>query len=130
MPTVTQSQSSSRHPIFTSSFYLHPTNPGEVSQYINKLKLTSTDLNTMPVRIFKLLSCILTHPLSSLINFSMVSGIFPNVLKEARLTPYLRKLTEQTHPIIGPLPVYIILVKFLSELFIFGLPVTAIILPY
>ena len=49
----------------------------------------------MPVKIFKLLSKIISIPLCKLINFSFHTGTFPNSFKIARITPIFKKGNRQ-----------------------------------
>ena len=58
---------------------------------ITKLKLTKTNPNHMPVKIFISLKTYLKYPLTKLINFSFETGFFPSHLKSARVTPIFKK---------------------------------------
>lgn len=72
-------------------FFLHPTDEYEISSLISKLKITKTDSNKMPVKIFMSIKSILAYPVSKLINQSFSEGIFPQTLKLARVTPIFKK---------------------------------------
>ena len=74
-----------------NSFYLFSTTPHKCMKIINKMKITKTNLDSMPVKIFKQLSSILCHPISSLINLSFKQGVFPESLKLACITPIFKK---------------------------------------
>ena len=74
-----------------NSFYLFDLTLPECSKLISKLKLTSTGLDTMPVRIFKQLNQYLSLPVCKLINLSFRAGVFPDNLKIARITPIFKK---------------------------------------
>ena len=69
------------------SFFLFPVTQTEIITLISNLKLTKTNLNTMPVKLFKKMSSFLIYPIMKLINTSFQMGIFPDKLKLARVTP-------------------------------------------
>ena len=73
-----------------NSFYPFPVSLHELENIINNLKVTKCNVNTLPVKLFKNLSPLLIGPLSSIINSSFMTGIFPSVLKKARLTPLFK----------------------------------------
>ena len=73
------------------SFYMFPVSHEECSKIISKLKLTSTTINEIPVRLFKSIKNLVIYPLVKLINFSFTKGIFPEIFKIARITPIHKK---------------------------------------
>ena len=77
------------------SFYLFQATECECENLIKKLKITQTDVDTMPVSIFKKLSNILNKPIRNLINASYKLGVFPNSLKIARITPIFKNGNNQ-----------------------------------
>lgn len=79
------------HDYLVNSFYLHSVTEHECLDVIKKLKLTGTDLNCMPIKIFKLIAHIFVPILCKVINSSFSSGIFPESLKLARVTPIFKK---------------------------------------
>ena len=95
------------------SFFLHNTCDSEIVNIISNLKLTRSELNFLPVYVFKQLGIYLTYPLTKLINLCFRSGLFPSSLKIARITPIHKKgskdLAENFRPI-SSLP-------YLSKLF-------------
>ena len=70
-----------------NSFYLFPTSVSEICEIIKNLKCSKTQIDEMPIFIFKKLANILSYPLKILINDSFREGIFPDNLKVARITP-------------------------------------------
>ena len=74
-----------------NSFFLFDLTLPECSKLISKLKLTSTSLDIMPVKIFKQLSMYLVRPVCRLVNLSFRAGVFPDNLKVARITPIFKK---------------------------------------
>ena len=73
------------------SLYLFPVTNEELLKVITNLKLTKTDKNSIPVRIFKSITSVICYPLCKIINSSFSTGIFPNIFKLARLTPVFKK---------------------------------------
>ena len=74
------------------SFFLSPTTPAEIEKLIDGLDIKkSTGPNSIPVYILKTLKPFFAFWLSKLINLSFVNGIFPEVLKMAKVTPLHKK---------------------------------------
>ena len=86
-------------PNFThpNSFVFFPVTENEIDKIIINLKSTKSDINTIPVNIFKKLRYFLLHPLKILINMSFQEGIFPDQLKLARITP-IHKSGDDSDP--------------------------------
>ena len=77
------------------SFYFHPVSPDEVEKIIADLKITKTDLDSIPVSMLKRISKLVSLPISKLINKSFTVGYFPDSLKIARITPVFKKGDEK-----------------------------------
>ena len=75
----------------SNSFYLFPVTDDECLNIIASLKLTSVDKNHIPVKVFKLVSQYLCYPIAKIVNLSFTHGIFPKVLKIAKITPIHKK---------------------------------------
>ena len=74
------------------SFFLVATTPFEVDKLIDGLDMNkSTGPNSIPVFILKLLKPFFSYWLSELINPYFVVGIFPDILKIAKVTPLHKK---------------------------------------
>ena len=69
------------------SFFIFPPSCDEIYKIIMNLKVTSTSIDELPVKLFKKFASILTVPITRLIENSIQKGIFPSVLKIARITP-------------------------------------------
>ena len=78
----------SRNP---SSFNLFPASTVECLKIISKLKITSTDNDHIPIKIFKLVKLNICNPIVNIINASFSHGKFPNSLKMAKITPVYKK---------------------------------------
>ena len=79
------------------TFYLFPVSSEECMKIISNLKIVKTHLNEMPVKIFKSISAYVSDPLSKMINQSFLQGIFPSILKLARVTP-IYKNGDKSNP--------------------------------
>ena len=88
---------------FKNSLHLNPVENNEIAKTISSLKNSASGLNCLPVKIFKKNSGTLLEPLKCIINQSFSQGIFPDVLKIARITPIHKKnsklLVENYRPI-------------------------------
>ena len=75
-----------------NSFFIAPSVPFEISDIISALKSgKSLGPNSIPMKILKSLSPLISSPLSQIINESFQSGIFPNKMKFATVIPLFRK---------------------------------------
>ena len=64
---------------------------------VAKLKSTKSNIDQLPIYLFKKLVNILAYPLSKIINCSFLTGVFPESLKIARITPILKQ-GDPTNP--------------------------------
>ena len=74
-----------------SSFFLDPVGEAECLKVVKNLKNTKELVDHIPVFLFKECSVFLIHELCNLINASFRLGIFPNVLKIAKIVPIFKK---------------------------------------
>ena len=75
-----------------SSFFTAPSIPLEISDIISLLKSgKSLGRNSIPMKILKLLSPLISSPLSQIVNESFQSGIFPDKMKLAKVIPLFKK---------------------------------------
>ena len=79
----------------TNSFFLTPTDPIEVSEVLNSLSDDKAQgPNGIPTKILKLLKKEMSTILSTLYNMSFLTGVFPSVLKIAKVIPIHKKLSK------------------------------------
>ena len=90
LPAVPESETSNMHTI-NNSIFMSLCSVNEIEKIIRKLKITTTELNSIPVKVFKQISPIIAPVICLLINLSITKGIFPDILKIARITPILKK---------------------------------------
>ena len=74
------------------SMYLFKTNSNEIKKLINKLNnKKSSGYDELSAKFLKLCSPYISAPLSTIFNKSISSGIYPDLLKTARVTPIYKK---------------------------------------
>jgi len=71
----------------TRSFFANPSNPQEVFKIIASLKLKGAPLTEIPTFIFRKINLLICPFISTYFNTSVASGVFPDVLKCARIVP-------------------------------------------
>ena len=93
-----------------SSFFIAPSVPLEISEIISLLKTgKSLGPHSIPMKILKILSPLISSPLSKIINESFQSGAFPDKMKLAKVIPMFKKgcpLTASTYRPISLLSVF------------------------
>ena len=96
-----------------NSFFGQPTNPNEVAKIISKFANKSADLNCVPVFIFKSLKNLISPTISKLFNQSLLTGIFPDCLKVAKIIPIFK--SGDTKSVTNYRPISML--PFLSKIF-------------
>ena len=93
-----------------NSFFMSPSVPSEISDVISVLKSgKSLGPNSIPMKILKLLSPLISSPLSQIINESFQFGVFPDKMKLAKVIPLFKKgcpLTSSNYRPISLLSVF------------------------
>ena len=93
-----------------SSFFIAPSVPLEISEIISLLKTgKSLGPHSIPMKILKILSPLISSPSSKIINESFQSGAFPDKMKLAKVIPMFKKgcpLTASTYRPISLLSVF------------------------
>ena len=75
-----------------NSFFIHPTDKDETADIISSLdRNKSVGSYSVPHNILILLKNEISNPLADLFNLSFSSGIFPSVLKSAKVVPVYKK---------------------------------------
>ena len=73
------------------SIFLNPVTPLECSTIIQNLNVVGQDMNCIPVKLFKYYRDVYSNVLSNMINEAFITGVFPEVLKIANVTPVFKK---------------------------------------
>ena len=102
-PTIANFNDYLHNPV-TNVFHFTPTNPDEINSLVINLKPTNAEgLDYMPTKIIKISSNIISEHLSKIFNLSLSTGVFPDMLKEAKIFPIYkadkRILVENYRPI-------------------------------
>ena len=75
-----------------NSFFLSPTNKYEIQNVISSLNSNkSVGPNSIPTRILKLLKNDISTQLADIFNISFSTGVFPTILKVAKVVPVHKK---------------------------------------
>ena len=111
-----------------NSFEFKSTNETFVSKVIDKFNVKkATGVDKISVKLMKLVKISLLSPITKIINMSIDSGIFPNRLKEAQVTPLLKKNDPFLKVIIGLSAYYLYLQKMLKKIYLFNCQIFFII---
>jgi hypothetical protein len=73
-----------------NSFVCLPTDPAEVRRVIHSFKNKGCNIDSIPSFVFKQIADIISPTLANLLNVSFTSGVFPDVLKTARVIPIFK----------------------------------------
>ena len=99
------------------SFFTAPSIPLEISEIISPLKTgKSLGPNSIPKKILKLLSPLISSPLSQIINEYFQSGIFPDQMKLAKVIPLFKKGCRLTASNYRPISLFSIFSKIIENL--------------
>ena len=75
-----------------NSFFLTPVTKDEVEKCISSMDVgKSSGPNSIPTNILKLTSKIISQPITTVINSSFSTGIFPDLFKTAKIIPVYKK---------------------------------------
>ena len=70
-----------------NSFHFNQITPAEINKLLKKLENKGCNTDTIPNKIFKLVSEQIAEPLSHIFNACLSQGVFPDSLKKAKITP-------------------------------------------
>ena len=79
-----------------SSFFASPSTAKEVEIIISELNCRSGHSYTIPQKIFVKFDHVLSKPISDLFNLSISTGVFPDLLKIARVIPNYKSDSKNT----------------------------------
>ena len=103
------------------SFFISPTNSAEVEGIIVQLKnKKSVDPYSIPCKLLKMLSHLVSPILATLINESFSGGIFPDKLKIAKVITLHKRAQQRIHQITDQFLSCPFLVRYLKKLCIRG----------
>ena len=100
-----------------NSFFLSPTVPEEVKKIIDALDIKkSTGPNGVPVYILKIFNFFFSYWLSRLANQCFEMGVFPDILKTAKVTPLHKKESKLNFLNYRPISLLSVLSKIYEKL--------------
>ena len=73
-----------------NSIFLNPTNCVEVINIINSFENKNNSINDFPFKILKLISIHISPILANIFNLILTTGIYPDCLKNAKVTPIFK----------------------------------------
>ena len=97
------------------SFFCSRITPSECERVILGLKNTKSEINSIPVFLFKKISSYISIPLAKLINISFESGVFPNCMKISRVTPIFKSGDKQLINNYRPISIFRFYVKIFEK---------------
>ena len=75
------------------SFFISPSDKTEIENVISSLDSNkSVGPNSIPTKILRLIKNDISSQLSEIFNISFSSGVFPSILKIAKLYPYIKRI--------------------------------------
>ena len=100
-----------------NSMFLNPTTPNEISKIICEMNSNKAlDYFNFPIKIIKEINDIICEPLCLILNKSFESGIFPNKLKHAKITPLHKSDSRDNVKNYRPISILPIFDKVLEKL--------------
>ena len=118
IPRTTKSPTDYLKDRISESMFLAPVCPEEIQTIIHSLNTDkSIGPYSIPVFLLKLLSRIISLPLSLIINHSLETGIFPNKMKIGKVTPptSIKRILLIIHQTIDQYPFYLYFQKSLRN---------------
>ena len=95
------------------SFTLDPTTPEEIQTVINSFSDKPASVNTIPVFIYKKIAPVISPILCIIFNESLTKGIFPSILKLAKVIPLHKAKSKKIVNNYRPISI----IPFISKLF-------------
>ena len=113
IPTVRISDSNESD----STIFLQPIDKEEIANIISRLNSSkASDPNTIPYRILFLLKNEISKQLADLFNLSFMTGVFPSVLKTAKVVPVFKKDSKLDYSNYRPISLLSNIEKILEKL--------------
>ena len=97
------------------SMFVRPASEGELIKIIESLKNSSPGIDQLKPAVIKEVKFELIKPIHYLVNLSLKSGIFPNKLKEALITPVFKKGSKEVMSNYRPISVLNVFSKILEK---------------
>jgi len=102
---------------YLHSFAFFPTNAPEIINIVSEIKnKNSSGYDHIPVEIMKSAINCITEPISAIINSSMITGVFPDMLKIAKICPIFKMGIKVTCRTTGLYQSYLAFQKYSKKL--------------
>ena len=102
---------------YTHSMYMQNTNPDEIIKLINKLdSKKSPGFDEISAKFLQLCAPYISEPLANIFNASISKGIYPDLLKIARVTPIYKKGVKSDPSNYRPISVLSIVNKLFEKI--------------
>ena len=102
-------------PRYATSLFLHPTDEHEVLEAINKLNNhKSPGVTDIPVKIIRQAKFIIANFLVKAFNHCIESGVYPDILKLAKVIPLHKGSSKQNLGNSTPISILSLLTKYLN----------------
>ena len=100
-----------------SSFFITPASPEEIKVIINSLKSGKTvGPHSIPIYLLKIPSEYIAVPLCDIVNESLSSGIFPDMMKLAKVIPLYKKNSPEVPSNYRPISLLSVFSKIVEKL--------------
>ena len=101
----------------SSTIFLQPTDKEEIANIISSLNSNKTSgPNSIPYRVLFLLKNEISKQLADLFNLSFMTGVFPSVLKTAKIVPVFKKDSKLNYSNYRPISLLSNIEKILEKL--------------
>ena len=108
-----------------NSLFLQPTCPSDIEHVINNLNSKkSIPLGHVPIKFIKMSSSIISTYLSNIFNYCISSGVYPDTLKIAQITPIHKTGSYESAQTTDQYPCSLELMKCLKNFFMIDYTVT------
>ena len=100
-----------------SSFFISPASPEEIKVIVNSLKIgKAVGPHSIPIYLLKILSEYIAVHLCDIVNESFSSGIFPDMMKLAKVIPLYKKNSPEVPSNYRPISLLSVFSKIVEKL--------------
>ena len=118
VPSVSNSAMSYLPPAQIHSLFVTPTTRAEIEHEIRNLKPSkTTGPYSIPIKILKILGCLVSKPLEIIYNSSLSLGIVPHQFKIANVIPVFKNGSQISLTNYRPISLLLIFNKILEKMF-------------
>lgn len=101
------------------SFFISPTDPNEIIDIVHSLKSNkSAGHDELSPSVIKNVIPYIVHPLTAIFNLSLSTGIFPDIMKIAKISPVFKSGDKKIMSNYRPISVLPVFSKILEKNFV------------